>query len=322
MISKKNVALLFCALPIFLVAREVNIKNGGMAVLRPVLFRSEFVSRGTLRAFQQNSMKDGFNVFGFPKFQNIYIKRDLHFYETKLAQTRYYARYLNREFKQYIIAHPDKFSVQTIKLYKAGYTSKNPVTVDGVELQWHHGKDGYELVPVSEHGKIPHTGGAKTYGYKYAEASAKIPNREIILTAQRWGKFVALDLAFSTIGIGISGETDWRTYAMNAVASTTAGFVAWGLESLLITSFPLLHGSTPAFISGIAVNIGGPASWIATGAFLLIKYSIMAGWERYQIQTALAVEQRCRQAEKMVCFANLKRQCQRNTEKLQDLLVE
>ena len=103
-----------------------------MAVLRPVLFRSEFVSRGTLRAFQQNSMKDGFDVFGFPKFQNIYIKRDLLFYETKLAQTRYYARYLNREFKQYIIAHPDKFSVQTIKLYKAGYTSKNPVTVDGI----------------------------------------------------------------------------------------------------------------------------------------------------------------------------------------------
>lgn len=321
MISKINVVFLFCALPILAAAREINVKNGSVAVLRPVLFRSEFVSRGTLSALQQNSMKEGFNAFGFPEFR-IYIKRDLRFFETKLAQTRYYARYLNREFKQYIISHPDIFSAETIRLYKAGYTSRNPVTIDGKELQWNHGKDGYELVLASEHGKIPHTGGAKTYGYKYAEASAKIPDREIILTAQRWGKLVALDLAFSTVAIGVSGEKNWQTYAINAAASTTAGFVAWGLESLLITAFPLLQGGTPAFIGGVAINIGGPASWIASGAFLLVKYSIMAGWERYQIQTALAVEARCRQAEKMACFNHLKKQCQRNTEELQTLLAE
>ena len=238
-----------------------------------------------------------------------------------MAQTKYYARYLNREFKQYIIDNSDQFSPETIRLYKAGYTSKNPVAVDGTELQWHHGRGGYELVPVSEHGEIHHTGGAKTYGYKYAEASAKIPNREIFLTAQRWGKFVALDFAFSSIGIGIAGEPDWRTYAINAAASTTAGFVAWGIESLLITAFPLLQGSTPAFIGGLAINLGGPASWIASGSFLLIKYSIMTGWEHYQIQTALAIEDQCRQAEKMAYFNHLKKQCQKNTEKLQSLLV-
>lgn len=317
----KNLLLFIMLFPLVLVAEVSDSSKGSTALLRPVLFRSEFISRGTLRSLQNYSALDGYDIFGFPKLKNIYIDRKLYFWETRLAQTRAYARYLNRAYKQYIIDNPKMFHPDTIRDYKLGLTSRNPRAIDGTELVWHHDRKGYKLVPVSEHGKTSHTGGASTYGYKYAKASAKIPNREIILTAHRWGKFIALDMAFSTIGLAASGESNWQTYAVNAAASTTAGFVAWGIESLLITAFPLLQGGTPMFIGGCAINLGGPASWIATGSFLLLKYAVMTGWEQYQIQEALAVEMRCKQAEKSARFRILKRKCEQNTEKLQIFLI-
>ena len=318
----KNIIFFIMLFPLLLAGEVLDSSNGSTALLRPVLFRSEFISRGTLRSLQNYSALDGYDIFGFPKLKNIYIDRKLYFWETRLAQTRAYARYLNRAYKQYIIDNPKMFHPDTIRDYKLGLTSKNPKAIDGTELVWHHDREGYKLVPVSEHGKTPHTGGASTYGYKYAEASAKIPNREIILTAQRWGKFVALDMAFSTIGLAASGESNWQTYAVNAAASTTAGFVAWGVESLLITAFPLMQGGTPMFIGGCAINLGGPASWIATGSFILVKYAVMAGWKQYQIQEALAVEMRCKQAEKNARFRMLKHQSEQNTAKLQAFLIQ
>ena len=316
----KKIFLIIMMFPLLLAAEDIDISNGGTALLRPVLFRSEFMSRGTLRSLQNYSALDGYDVFGFPKLKNIYIDRKLYFWETKLAQTRAYARYLNRACKQQIIDNPEKFHPDTIRDYKLGLTSRNPKTINGDELVWHHDREGYKLVSVSEHGKT-HIGGASTYGHKYAEASAKILNREIILTAQRWGKFVALDMAFSTIGLATSGESNWQTYAVNAAASTTAGFVAWGIESLLITAFPLLQGGTPMFIGGCAINLGGPASWIATGSFILIKYAIMEGWKQHQIQEALAIEMRCKRAEKNARFRILKYQSEQNTTKLKNLLT-
>ncbi len=238
-----------------------------------------------------------------------------------MAQTHAYARYLNRAYKQYIIDNPKMFHPDTIRDYKLGFTTRNPRSIDGTELIWHHDRNGYKLVPINEHGKISHTGGASTYGYKYAEASAKIPNREIILTAQRWGKFVAIDMAFSTLGLVASGESNWQTFAVNVAASTTAGFVAWGIESLLITAFPLLQGGTPMFIGGCAINLGGPASWIASGAFFLVKYSVMVGWKKYQVYEAMAVEERCKQSEKKIRFQLLKQKAKQNTEKLQSLII-
>ena len=313
--------LIAAMFPLLLAAENYDVGRGETAPLRPVLFRSEFVSHGTLRSLQNYGMSDGYDIFGFPKLRNVYVNRDLHFWETKLAQTRAYARYLNRAHKQYIIEHPKIFHPDTIRDYKLGLTSRNPRDVHGTELVWHHDRGGYKLVAVSEHGKISHTGGASTYGYKYAEGAAKLPGREIILTAQRWGKFVALDMAFTTLGLAATGESDWQTYAVNAAASTTAGFVAWGIESLLVTSFPLLQGGTPMFIGGCAINLGGPASWIAAGTFMLLKYAAMSGWKHYQIQEALAVEARCKQAEKRVRFHLLKQQADQNTEKLRDLLT-
>ena len=326
MISKKILVLWLILLPLFLPAQDRNWTASNFltfdGALRPVLFRSEFVSSGTLRNLQKYSAMEGYDSFGFPQFKNVVIKRDLRFWETKLAQTRYYARYLNREFKSYILEHPDQFHPDTIRDYAKGLTSRNPKLADGTPLQWHHGKDGYELVPVTEHGKTPHIGGANTYGYKIAEASRKIPHREMILTAQRWGKFAALDLALSSAALAVEGEKDWKTYTVNAAASATAGAVAWGLESLLVTSFPLLQGSTPIFVGGMAINLGGPASWIATGSFILTKYAIMAGWKQYQLEMAKEVEERCQEAEKTVRFNMLKKQAEQNTAQLQALLSD
>ena len=311
--------------PLLLVAETFDAGNGSTAILRPILFRSEFLSRGNLRVFANQSLTSGFDMFGFPEFNPI-LSYKLGFWETALAQTENYRKAMLKIWAEDIANRPDVFDKATINLYKSylngelGADSlRNPVLKSGELTKVHHGRDGYELIVDYEH-KRPHTGGAKTYGYKYAKASAKLPNREIILTAQRWGKFVALDMAFSTIGLAASGESKWQTYAINAAASTTAGFVAWGIESLLITAFPLMQGGTPMFIGGCAFNLGGPASWIAAGSFILVKYAVMAGWKQYQIQEALAVEMRCKVAEKNTRFRILKHKSKQNTAKLQEFL--
>lgn len=320
MISKTNciwTVLLFASV---LSAKETRIRlsNGQTAVLRPVLLRSEFVRSRTFRVFQQNSLRNGFDAHGFPIFKPV-LKRNLHWNETKLAQTRYYARFLNREFKNYIIQHPEKFHPETIAAYKQGFTSKNPMLKDGTPLQWHHGKDGYELVSVKEHSGVPHRGGNQVYGYEYAKDTAKIPNREMILTARRWGKFVALDMVFSSICLASDGETNWQPYAVNAAASIGAGLVAWGVESLLVSSFPLLQGGTPLFIKGIAINLGGPASWIASGAYFLVKFAVMSGWKHYQVRAAWEVEKRCRESERRARIGLLKIRAKENTNRLKAL---
>lgn len=322
----KNIFFFIMLFPLLLAAEVLNSSNGGTALLRPILFRSEFLSRGNLRVFANQSLSSGFDAFGFPQF-NPLLSYKLNFWETTLAQTEYYRKAMLKIWAEDIAKRSDVFDEATIDLYKnylrgeiGADSLKNPVLKSGETTKVHHARDGYELVVESEH-KRSHTGGAKTYGYKYAKASAKLPNREIILTAQRWGKFVALDMAFSTIGLAASGESNWQTYAVNAAASTTAGFIAWGVESLLITTFPLTQGGTPVFIGGCAINLGGPASWIATGSFMLVKYAITAGWKQYQIQEALAVEMSCKQAEKKARFIMLKHQSEQNTAKLQAFLI-
>ena len=75
------------------------------------------------------------------------------------------------------------------------------------------------------------------------------------------------------------------------------------------------------FIGGCAINLGGPASWIASGAFFLVKYSVMVGWKKYQVYEAMAVEERCKQSEKKIRFQLLKQKAKQNTEKLQSLII-
>ena len=96
--------------PLFLSAQDNDNTMSDIvrfdAVLRPVLFRSEFVSSGTLNNLRNYSALERYDSFGFPVFHSV-VKRDLNFWETKLAQTEYYARYLNRELKSYILDHPE-----------------------------------------------------------------------------------------------------------------------------------------------------------------------------------------------------------------------
>lgn len=323
MISKTKIVFLIILFPLFLSAQDQDRYLSDIlrfdGVLRPVLFRSEFASGGTLANLKKFSSMEGYDSFGFPKFTPIY-KRDLSFWETEFAQSSYYREMFNYKMRQYVVDNPNLFDSETVSNYLKGDYRKNPVLADGTNTRIHHGKDGYELVRADEHTATPHVGGNKIWGYKYAEEARRMPNREIILTAQRWGKFAAIDFALSSVALAIEGENDWKTYAVNAGASATAGAVAWGIESLLITSFPLLQGSTPIFIGSLTINLGGPASWIATGSFILTKYAIMAGWEELQTEMANAVEERCKEGEKMARFNLLKRQANRNTAQLREII--
>ena len=315
-----KIITILCIVSLILYSDDnINEYIGLTATLRPTLFRSEFVSNSTLRVLQEYSQQTGYTAFGYPDFGDAVITRNLHLWETKLAQTEYYSRFLNKMFRQYYIDHPEIFSKETIEAAKLGQSWNNPKLTDGTELVWHHGKKGYELRPKFEHQSKPHTGGAKTWGYKYAEASKRIPYREIILTAQRWGKFVALDLALSTFGLALSGAQKPEPYLINLVASTTAGCVAWGVESLIITAYPLTQGSTPLFLGECMINIGGPAVWIASGMFFLSKYAIIAGWNKYQVHLATIIEQQCKRAEKKARFLILKDDIRKNNEKLKSL---
>lgn len=324
MIFKKMFLCAFFAVSFSVLAQVYKPENGITATLRPVLLRSEFASSGTIRNLQKFSELPGYNMHGFPEFKNIIIERKLQFWETRLAQTRSYTRYLNRLYKTEIISHPEIFSAETIRDYTKGLTSRNPRYITGEVLQWHHGEDGYYLILESEHQGYPHTGGNKIWGFKHKEAMEewlrKNPRRLQEITAQRWGAFVALDLVLSSASLAIQGKKDWQTYAVNTTASASAGFIAWGLESLLITSFPLMQGNTPVFILGHAINLGGPASWIASGTFFLTKYAIMTGWEKHQVQAALEVEESCRYAEKMTRFNIIKRGANYNSQKLLSLI--
>jgi len=286
-------------------------------VLRPVLFRSEFTGRITLSFLKKYSQMEGYDVFGYPKLDAI-VRRDLRFWETSLAQSKYYREMFNYDIRQFVINNPELFSAETVSNYIKGDIRKNPVLADGTQTRVHHARTGLELVRADEHSANPHTGGNKIWGYKYAEKANH--TQEILYTAQRWGYFTAIDFALSSVALAIEGEDDWKTYAVNAAASTTAGAVAWGIESLLITSFPLLQGTTPMFIGNAMINLGGPASWIATGSFILTKYAIMAGWNKIQSDMAKEVEDRCQEAEKTARFNILKRKAEQNTMQLQAIL--
>lgn len=321
MISKIIILLFLILFPIALSAQDEydalsdTLRFDG--VLRPVLFRSEFTGRITLSFLKKYSQMEGYDAFGYPKLDAI-VRRDLHFWETAMAQSKYYREMFNYDIREFVINNPEKFSSETVSNYLRGDIRKNPVLADGSETRVHHARQGFELVRADEHTANPHTGGNKIWGYKYAEKAN--PNQEILYTAQRWGYFAAIDFALSSVALAIEGEDDWKTYAVNAAASTTAGAVAWGVESLLISSFPLLQGTTPMFIGNAMINLGGPASWIATGSFILTKYAIMAGWEKIQIDMANAVEERCQKSEKQVRFNMLKEQANRNTVQLQEIL--
>ena len=96
MTSKSISILSFFIIPLLFSAENHYGDSGIIASLRPVILRSEFASRSTIRMLQTYSQQIGYTPFGYPDFGDAVISRPLHFWETKLAQTRYYGRYLNK----------------------------------------------------------------------------------------------------------------------------------------------------------------------------------------------------------------------------------
>lgn len=303
--------------------------NGEFSIIRPFLFRSEFVSNGTFNRLRNYSLQPGYNLRGAPIFSHVY-ERKLLFWETGLARSRNYANRLNLELAEKINRNPSAykkiFSSETIRDYSKGDVRLNPRGVNGEGLQWHHNVDtqSFRLVKASEHnvtrGGKPHIGGQKIWGEDAAHVSSL---RQIVMTGQRWGQLATLDLMFSSAGLWISGERKTEPYFVNAAATVSAGVLAWGTESLLLCSFPLLQGSTPFFLTVLLcpVAMGGPASWIATGIYFGTKYMIVAGWTQYRIAQAARIENACRKAERKTRMAILDEKVNYNTQALLALQV-
>lgn len=332
MTFKPTIFLLFSLLWISLAgfATEQEDKNSSrfFALSRPFLMRSDIISSGTFNKLRGTnttpgySQLPGYSLQGYPQFQHIYATYNLGFGETHLARSPRYARILNKKFKSYILQHPEKFSAETIADYSQGFTNRNPKTIEGISLEWHHdGKHRFLLVEQGEHHSLPHVGGNKIWGSKYAKNISRVPNLETVWTARRWAKFSALELAWSSVALMTSHDKDYRTYTVNALASISSGFLAWGIESLTIKSFPLTIGTTPYFINMLPVNIGGPASWIATGIFMLTKTAIMTGWKEYQLMEALEIEKSCQYAEHFALVSKLKTAGKNNSEVLLQIIA-
>ena len=296
---------------------------------RPFLIRSDFAAgKAVLSKLKNYSSQSGYSLQGYPQFQRIYSTYDLNFLETRLARSPAYAKYLNKYYlREYVLQHPEKFSAETVADYAKGGTFKNPKTIGDIPLEWHHdGKHRFLLVEKGEHHSLPHVGGNKVWGPKYADSISIEPNIEIVWTARRWMKFSAMELVWSNIALMSSHEKDHRTYAVNALASASSGFLAWSVESLTIKSFPLTIGATPYFIKlpmnmGILpMNVGGPASWIATGLFIVTKSAIMAGWKKYQLMEALEIEKSCRYAEHFTLVSSLKKAGNNNSKLLLQII--
>ncbi len=279
-------------------------------LLRPILFRSEFVHKRNFLEFMSYATNPKYYLShtkqGFPIFskKQIIFEQKYSFWETVSAQHYQYAKRANLKLASEIRANPDKWrkilSKDTIDIYsqKNFRGTVNPRLADGTPTDWHHppGEHKLQLISRKVH-DVPHTGGEKVWGGDWVKHNITNTDR-IKLTGQRWAKMAILDMVISNTLLLSQGERDWRTYAVNTAAVTGAGTVAWGIESLLVCSLPLLEGHTPYFFAKhLWLCTGGPASWIATAAYIGVQYAVMAGWHKYQLEEKRRVEYMCRTSE-------------------------
>ncbi len=159
------------------------------------------------------------------------------------------------------------------------------------------------------------------WGRKFADRVTNADMRR--MTAHRWGKMMTLDALFSNGIMWLQGERDVTTYAVRNSAIVGAGVMAWGTESLLVSTYPLLQGGNPYFWGrGIWINLGGWASWIATAVYIGTQYAIMSGWEVYQLEQKRRVEELCRASDREAFRQILKKHIDANTSTLQELKVQ
>lgn len=305
---------------------ESGERKFSMGVLRPVIERSDFLSGTNIEWLRRTAGRSGYNLRGEPIFKSIYTRK-LGVFETKLAQSVYYARDMNKIFWEETVSkdlphwrkilHPE-----TISKYGRRDFRVNPVLIDGRRTAWHHGLEReFLLVDFKEHAeKIHRVGGNVIWGEK---AKKTLSTTEIFkLTASRWVNVVAIDLAWSSSLLWFSGERDWCSYTTNVADSIIAGNVAWITESLIVSKFPLSAGNSPLFIPGgsVAIPTGGVVAVVAAIVFAATKELIRYAWNEYQRREAERVEALCKKAENEFRILLFNKGINENTEKLRKLL--
>ncbi len=296
-------------------------------VLRPILFRSEFVTPADFKEIKRFALKDSLS---YTRQGRVVFSKEvtldrikLHFTDTPAAQAKNYRTYSRRVLAERVRANPKRYRhllhKDSFEAYMSGDTRYAPIAPDGDIYIVHHDLNNeYSFIKKSAHGTTDHIGGNIKWGRK---ATERISNMDrVVLTGKRWAKISALDLAFSNVSLWMAGERNIKEYVVNTSAIVGAGTVAWGVESLCVTSFPLLEGGMPYFFGQhIWLCTGGPASWIATATYLGVQYAIMSGWNEYQLAQKRRIEDMCRTSEREVLRQIIKKRIDANTSMIRNL---
>ena len=122
------------------------------------------------------------------------------------------------------------------------------------------------------------------------------------------------------MALSISGCKDNSQYIANAGSVAAAWLAASLSESLVVNAYPLSGGVTSRWAGQIAIGAGGPASWIATGVYLVTRMAIMYGWKEYQLAQAAKIERACKKAERTERLLLLDQHLSQNSIRLQNIV--
>lgn len=285
--------------------------------------RWDFLGGKSVKKLAGWAKDPGYDAFGFPKFKSIW-ERPLGLFDKKLATASKYGPRLNKEFAQDVLKNPKRWgkilSEDTIRRYRMGDYSKNPVTKWGELLEWHHDRAGYRLVLESEHEAARHIGGNKLYGVK---AKKVLKNNKLAsgILAKRWGSFVLFDISVSSARLFfLEHERRLTPYAAEAGISVFSGGVAAATEFALWKSPLLTFGTAPLYVGGVPISLGGPAAWVSLGVYMAANIALSSLWDEYQRREAARVERLCRDAEFEVRRGLSEEAVRGNTERLRSVL--
>lgn len=278
----------------------------------------------------------GFDLHGGPKFENVLLKKRIHFWETEFIED--YRGSMNRHMARLVAKNPEKYrgvlSTDTIDQYVSWAKNgkgplNNPVLANGEICEYHHDVGskrilvlsknehrGLDTLPSKGHGSGTDFagGGNMTWGQRQ-------PFDKVLgTTAARWGGVAGFDLVATTLVLTMSGCKDKSQYIANAGSVLAAALAATMSESLMTLAFPLSAGVTQGWIGLVALGTGGPAAWIASGVYLATRQAIMYVWDKRQLEQAARVEDACRQAERNERLWALQHRFDQNTETLKSIV--
>lgn len=141
--------------------------------------------------------------------------------------------------------------------------------------------------------------------------------------AIKWGSAALFDAAI-TMGTLWYQDAQASEYYKQGTAIAAAGTAAWATESLLIYA-----GMTSAFTSSSVATVSsflapvpviGPATLIASGVYIGVRWGVCAAWESYERKLNEEFEAECRRAERHYISHLRQEMIKRNTQQLQDLI--